>query len=444
MAYSDLITLKELSPELRQLINSGGGTTSEGLIVVDDIYTKKVEATVEGQTEFEIPFEQYDTVNSYLDIKINSTWVNPDRYNITDNKIVLTEGVTNGTILYFTIFSLAQLTPDGGFIEDVEIAETPQEIIVYDGSVIDEKIGAHNKSSEAHEDIRSTFDSLANERGYLNTKTVTDANLAKDNGLYLLDTKGLNSPNSEWAFTIQTIKQVGYNNRTQLAMSYYPTSVPFMYMRRSVNDVWSEWKELATADVTNEINNGETIIDGRSILDYINSQSKSHFRATWATSPAPDAPSDLGTNEFTIEVSGNKPRLNITLTSYPDKTLKYVRSYWSGEWRSEWVQIAQTSKINNLTLLNGWVNKYGEVVSVVKSGSIVSISGFIGEGVRTDGTVLLTLPEGYRPSSVHTIFINSLTANNIGARITISTSGDITIYGFGESSDMMINGTFVL
>ena len=87
---------------------------------------------------------------------------------------------------------------------------------------------------------------LNNERGYLNTKVITDANLATENGIYLIDTGASNSPNSSWAFFIENFKQVGYNNGFQIATAFFPTSVPFMYMRKCTNGDWTTWELLAT------------------------------------------------------------------------------------------------------------------------------------------------------------------------------------------------------
>ena len=135
MAYgSGEITYEELSPELQARINSGG--TGAGVTIIDGVVTKKVVATEDEQTEFVLPFSDYDEINNYLDIKINSTWINPERYTLEGSKITLLDGVSIGTSIYFTLFSLGKVTGDGGYIENVDVAQTPQDIIVYDSESV--------------------------------------------------------------------------------------------------------------------------------------------------------------------------------------------------------------------------------------------------------------------------------------------------------------------
>lgn len=158
------ITWKELSPELQDRINQGSGSGGgSSFSIIKNIITEKVVVEVQDQVEFTIPFENYETVNCHLDIKINSTWVNPERYTINGLTVTLDEGQDLGTKIFFTMYELGECTPDGGYIQDVDVAETPQDVIIYDGSIIDEKITAHNQDIASHPELVEGIDSLSKE-----------------------------------------------------------------------------------------------------------------------------------------------------------------------------------------------------------------------------------------------------------------------------------------
>lgn len=78
------------------------------------------------------------------------------------------------------------------------------------------------------------------------------------------------------------------------------------------------------------------------------------------------------------------------------------------------------------TLQNSWANYSGFDTAGyrIDDRGAVSLKGVIAGGTTTAGTVLFTLPEGYRPSAR-----KMLIAENTGAdgRVDIRTSGDVTI-----------------
>lgn len=69
---------------------------------VSRIVTKKVVATTDGQSTFLIPFEDYDSESCYLDIRINSTWINPEKYTIDGKNLNFNGGRKIGTEVFFT------------------------------------------------------------------------------------------------------------------------------------------------------------------------------------------------------------------------------------------------------------------------------------------------------------------------------------------------------
>lgn len=73
------------------------------------IATQKVTALTDNQTEFDIPFEDYEEDRCYLDIRINSVWISPEKYTINGNKLVLKSGRKIGTEVFFTCHYLTYI-----------------------------------------------------------------------------------------------------------------------------------------------------------------------------------------------------------------------------------------------------------------------------------------------------------------------------------------------
>jgi hypothetical protein len=80
------------------------------------------------------------------------------------------------------------------------------------------------------------------------------------------------------------------------------------------------------------------------------------------------------------------------------------------------------------TLLNSWVN-YGapfETAGYRKTPTgEVQLRGMIKNGTTTNGTVLFTLPAGYRPANTRAF--PSVQGGNASCRIDVSAAGDVTI-----------------
>lgn len=400
------ITYEELSPELQARIDStSGGSAIAGMMVIDGVFTKKVVATEEEQTEFVIPFSDYDSLNSHLDIKINSTWVNPERYELTGNRIVLNDGVEIGTSVFFTLFSLAEPTGDGGFIEDVEIAETPQEIIVYDGGIIDEKVSTHDVSPEAHKDIRSIVDLIVNDRGYVNSKLIENADLDEltANGIYHVSVYdgNTNCPSDNFVGVVF----VGSNqwaNAFQIALrTYSGTDVQYRFKSP---DGWTNWLQLATTDATDALNgkigaleNERGYLVTNSVVTDFNQAIKNGKYVLFTG--ALNSPVD-GTFAIALDVTA---QTNDTLTQTgkvlwgTNAECTYTREYRSGEW-TKWKQLATTTKMVNLPLLNGWIVNSTQV-TISRNGNQVTLQGNIKGGTGTVNTLIFNIPTEYLPSS---------------------------------------------
>jgi hypothetical protein len=108
----------------------------------------------------------------------------------------------------------------------------------------------------------------------------------------------------------------------------------------------------------------------------------------------------------------------------------YTRASYQGTW-SVWKQLATTTQEawTNLTLVNSWVS-YGGTFATPgyrkNNFGEVELRGMVKSGVTTNGTVIATLPAGYRPTSdkAYSVICNNGTADVIGY-ISISTGGSI-------------------
>lgn len=83
---------------------------------VSKISTQKVVATVEGQTEFDIPFDDFNSSDCYIDVRINSVWINPEKYTINGKKLILKDGRKNGTEVFFTCHYLENHASNDGSV----------------------------------------------------------------------------------------------------------------------------------------------------------------------------------------------------------------------------------------------------------------------------------------------------------------------------------------
>lgn len=69
---------------------------------VSRIETKKVTATEENQKVYNLPFEEFSQDGCYVDVRINSTWINPEKYSISDSAVTFNDGKRLGTDIFLT------------------------------------------------------------------------------------------------------------------------------------------------------------------------------------------------------------------------------------------------------------------------------------------------------------------------------------------------------
>lgn len=85
------------------------------------------------------------------------------------------------------------------------------------------------------------------------------------------------------------------------------------------------------------------------------------------------------------------------------------------------------------SLLNSWANFGGsaQVAGYLKDAGYVHLTGVVKDGTATPGTVIFTLPSGYRPAAEETFVVAS---NGAYGECVIQSDGDVTINAGSNTS----------
>nr|DAE90400.1 MAG TPA: receptor binding protein [Caudoviricetes sp.] len=138
-----------------------------------------------------------------------------------------------------------------------------------------------------------------------------------------------------------------------------------------------------------------------------------------------------------LTVKANNDSYLIHELSYlniPNATFKY--KCLGGVW-GEYENFATTTKtdISSSSLLNGWTmwgNGYGDNLVGCKTGKQVQLNGLLRCGVKTQNTLILTLPEELRPTCS---IIKNVSCYPYGAAtIEIQSVGNVLVGNIGEGT----------
>lgn len=111
---------------------------------------------------------------------------------------------------------------------------------------------------------------------------------------------------------------------------------------------------------------------------------------------------------------------------YDVNSHKIYRLYGSTTTLSGWTLTSGTPTTFSPTLQNGWMNYadgFSNVTYYKTSDNIVHIRGLIKSGVTADGTIIFTLPEGFRPIQKE-IFVVFISGSGYG-RIDVNDNGNV-------------------
>lgn len=95
----------------------------------------------------------------------------------------------------------------------------------------------------------------------------------------------------------------------------------------------------------------------------------------------------------------------------------------------------------NLTLTGGWTQQGGFATVGCKlyPDGTVGLRGSMVPGTLTDGTIVFTLPAGYRPADQQVILVNSV-GSPAQSRIRIMPSGAVDIFNCTSSTGLRLSG----
>jgi hypothetical protein len=94
------------------------------------------------------------------------------------------------------------------------------------------------------------------------------------------------------------------------------------------------------------------------------------------------------------------------------------------------------------TLENSWVNfgsGYTEAAYYKDTHGFVHVRGTIKDGTTTDGTTILTLPTGYRPTQHGNYLARNNT--NVGL-VVVNAGGTVTVGGLTSATELSLNGIY--
>ncbi|MBZ9693205.1 hypothetical protein [Clostridium sp. M14] len=99
------------------------------------------------------------------------------------------------------------------------------------------------------------------------------------------------------------------------------------------------------------------------------------------------------------------------------------RSLISGTW-TKWQQLA-TTESTEITLLNGWIKRYGEL-KITKTGSLCYIHFQGTVGVSSVGTTIFNIPEGFRPKYQQSFYVHQRAGNPFFG-VIIENNGNVAV-----------------
>lgn len=220
---------------------------------------------------------------------------------------------------------------------------------------------------------------------------------------------------------------------------------------------WSEWQKVgiitnSLCDSVAQISSHHTPLgDGENVTthDFINSLPLGTEMTLRNNSLSPhggcitDTPTQYGLIKVMKTGTANYNHA-IYLSNQSGQSDMYFYSSMEDGRGSGWCQVATTSKME-LELLNGWDVVYGESLTVVKSGGIATITGFIANQSKPSGIVnIATLPPQYRPARSVSQFAFGLSQTHNGSqRVQVMTDGTLRLIDcIQDTNNIAINFSY--
>lgn len=426
------ITLRELSPQLREFIeNSGGGGSINADIKTCGFTAEK------GQTTFTIPFENYIAEECYLDVKVNSIWVSPNEYTVNIREVVFNTPLEEGTEVFFTIYLLGATAVNSVNADVVVENENKKFVTSQEKSKIAEIDSLKNNQNRVEEQVNI----LNSGRGYLNTVTLTqdtDLNTITENGKYVVNTN-VNSPSTtKYSYVIDVTSHYnGKPHRVKQVASIINNTLYKTYIRfRNENNVWSAWQEIATSNNINDITFKTETLNGSGDLNNYTTNCKVKIGNCVGVLNTPIA-TNTGNNTVLEVFEGYGGVTQMYHSGNAKKSwIRYYASWFVPQW-TDWKEVTTNDvKTTDLTLLNGWTPVYAKCTKV---GRVVFVNISCYGGTYSGGTVICNLQ--YKPVdeiSLIAFYRNNTTYTQTPCNIGARTNNNIR---FSSTTQPAYNGT---
>lgn len=194
------------------------------------------------------------------------------------------------------------------------------------------------------------------------------------------------------------------------------------------------------ARILDELSNTRGYLSTKQLEDGLDFNNIPRLNGIYMLSTRTNAPMVLDYNQwYFVEVTVHKENYltQEAWTFVGEKSQRWDRVLDNNVWR-EWVEIATTTKkdIPSSSLLNGWTmwgrNGYGDNLVGCKTGKQVQLNGLLRCGVKTQNTLILTLPEELRPTCN---IIKNVSCYPYGtATIEIQSVGNVLVGNIGEGT----------
>lgn len=328
------------------------------------------------------------------------------------NEVTLVQPLEIGDYIDYTI-----RTNSGTDITEIEnIIDEMDGKVVEIGSTLEEvssKLDSSVKNLDSSvKNVNQQISVLNNDRGYLNSKVISntyDIDTLTLNGIYI------------WEYGENTKKPDGIGAYYIFVNSILNTYV-FQEMTKSWDDgkkfyriqdngVWQPWIQVATTEQINVLEDSKVNKSSYFVEDFNNIGNNERFLRSGANTP--NAPS---VGQFT----GVRGIWDSNFDFVVGADISGV--FWIRKSKEAWQQIATTQRTLVSQYYNGWsawASAYGIRLDVV--GGRCICSGILSIGVKDNGTLICTIPEGFRPKLTEPRLLKANNGDNL--HVTINLDG---------------------
>lgn len=320
------------------------------------------------------------------------------------------------------------------------------DITAHDESPIAHEVmmAEHEMDETSHNDIREKIiglgekdleldkkiNVLENDRGYLNSfMSGADLNTFTQNGIYAYSQLSANKPSQSFGYLFVSDWGKGY------CRQFVQDSENTCYTRLLDNNVWGEWRQLATSEQINDLSGMldklqvQKITSGTHTLSDYKEQGIYCFSSATTITDIP-----VGSNGWLIVLPSTTPnatkQLWLRWGSEPNFHQTFVR-YISHDNIYEWREYATTTKTDiSFPFTGSYMSRGGYVSKVTKDAMglvTINVTFQINDGTTPlpqGNNIIGTLPVGYRPQGIVAgVGSTAFGGTMINVRVTVDKDG---------------------